>query len=216
METKQTNLIIAKNIADYRKRMKWTQLELAEHIHYSDKSVSKWERGEAIPDIDTLKLLAETFGITVNELVYFQEKQTISEPGINRAEKFTRKHFYITLIAVSAVLLSYGFSLLLLGTLAPTFFQTWWLPLLFYSLSLAFLVWFIFVLLWWPSLWQQICCSGLLWTLAVGLFLTLSSTKGIWMIFLFAGGIQMMLILWYFLKKSSRRGVTKMEFFPKK
>lgn len=216
METKQTNLIIAKNIADYRKKMKWTQIELADRIHYSDKSVSKWERGEAIPDIDTLKLLAETFGITVNELVYFQKQEPMLKQETKRAEKFTRKHFYITLIAFSAVLLCYGFSLLLLGTLAPSFFQNWWLPLLFYSLSFAFLVWFIFAVLWWPSLWQQICCSGLLWALVVGLFLTFSTTKGIWILFLFGGGIQLMFVLWYFLKKSSRRGITKMEFLPKK
>ena len=46
-----------------------TQASLAEKLNYSDKAVSKWERGESVPDVLTLMQLAELFGITVNELV---------------------------------------------------------------------------------------------------------------------------------------------------
>lgn len=46
-----------------------TQLELAEKLHYSDKSVSKWERGEALPDVVVLKKLGEIFGVTVSALI---------------------------------------------------------------------------------------------------------------------------------------------------
>ena len=55
--------IVAKNIADFRKSAGLTQSELAEKINYSDKSVSKWERGESIPDVITLAQLAEFFGV---------------------------------------------------------------------------------------------------------------------------------------------------------
>ncbi|NLK12438.1 MAG: helix-turn-helix transcriptional regulator, partial [Candidatus Phytoplasma sp.] len=47
-------LNIANNIIFYRKELKLTQFELAEKLNYSDKSISKWERGEGIPDIPTL------------------------------------------------------------------------------------------------------------------------------------------------------------------
>lgn len=60
---------IGANIASYRKRESMTQAGLAEKINYSDKAVSKWERGESIPDVLILVQLAELFGITVNELV---------------------------------------------------------------------------------------------------------------------------------------------------
>ena len=50
-------LIISKNIIKYRKKMGLTQLELAEKLNYSDKTLSKWERGESMPDIVTLKHL---------------------------------------------------------------------------------------------------------------------------------------------------------------
>ena len=50
-------LIIAKNIYDLRVARGMTQLELAEKLHYSDKSVSKWEKGDSLPEISTLVTL---------------------------------------------------------------------------------------------------------------------------------------------------------------
>ena len=60
---------IGSNIAAYRKRDGLTQASLAEKLNYSDKAVSKWERGESIPDVVTLMQMADLFGITVDELV---------------------------------------------------------------------------------------------------------------------------------------------------
>ena len=55
--------LLAKNLAYYRKASGLTQLELAEKFNYSDKSVSKWERGEGFPDVFVLKSLADFYGI---------------------------------------------------------------------------------------------------------------------------------------------------------
>ena len=57
------------NIVAYRKRSGLTQARLAEQLNYSDKAVSKWERGESVPDVLTLVQLAELFGTTVDELL---------------------------------------------------------------------------------------------------------------------------------------------------
>ena len=51
------------NIVTYRKRSGLTQAKLAEQLNYSDKAVSKWERGESMPDVLTLVQLAELFHI---------------------------------------------------------------------------------------------------------------------------------------------------------
>ena len=45
------NFIIAKNLSELRRKNKLTQLEVAEKLNYSDKAVSKWEQGEALPGI---------------------------------------------------------------------------------------------------------------------------------------------------------------------
>ena len=69
MDGEKLKLQIGSNIASYRKRAGLTQAGLAEKLNYSDKAVSKWERGESMPDVTTLVQLAEQFDITVNELV---------------------------------------------------------------------------------------------------------------------------------------------------
>jgi transcriptional regulator with XRE-family HTH domain len=60
---------IGANIAAYRKRLGLTQAGLAEKLNYSDKAISKWERGESVPDVLILCQLAELFEISVNDLV---------------------------------------------------------------------------------------------------------------------------------------------------
>ena len=69
MDGEKLKLQIGSNIANYRKGSGLTQAGLAEKLNYSDKAVSKWERGESMPDVTTLVQLAEQFGITVNDLL---------------------------------------------------------------------------------------------------------------------------------------------------
>lgn len=61
--------ILASNIAACRKKAGMTQAELAEKLGYSDKTVSKWERAEGLPDVLCLKRLADTFGVTTDALL---------------------------------------------------------------------------------------------------------------------------------------------------
>lgn len=69
MDGEKLKYQIGANIAAYRKRAGLTQAGLAEKLNYSDKAVSKWERGESVPDVLTLAMLSEQFGITVNDLL---------------------------------------------------------------------------------------------------------------------------------------------------
>jgi|GEM_PF-3155677 len=60
---------ISDQLIIYRKTFGYTQLELAEKINYSDKSISKWERAESMPDVYVLSQIAEVYGITVSDLI---------------------------------------------------------------------------------------------------------------------------------------------------
>lgn len=62
-------VVFAQNLISLRKQMKLTQIELAEKINYSDKAVSKWERGESIPDVTVLMTISSLFGVTLDFLV---------------------------------------------------------------------------------------------------------------------------------------------------
>ena len=63
------NINIGENIKNLRKRKEITQEELAEHLGISFQSISKWERGDGLPDITMLPDLAEFFNISIDELI---------------------------------------------------------------------------------------------------------------------------------------------------
>jgi len=62
-------VITASNIINLRTAKGMTQAELGELLNYSDKSVSKWERAEAVPDAYVLKKMSEIFGVTVDYIL---------------------------------------------------------------------------------------------------------------------------------------------------
>ena len=60
---------IGKFISEERKRKKYTQKELAEILGISDKTISKWERGNGFPEVSLLLPLCNELEISVNELL---------------------------------------------------------------------------------------------------------------------------------------------------
>ena len=77
MQLDELKLVAAGNIINLRTAAGLTQAELGAKLNYSDKSISKWERGEAIPDAFVLKQMAELFGVTVD---YILSSHTDWEP----------------------------------------------------------------------------------------------------------------------------------------
>ena len=101
---------IGKFIAECRKEKKITQLELAEQLGVTDRSVSNWENGKNMPDLSLFKPLCETLDITINELLSaeklskekYQEK--FEENIVNTIDYSTKKinqyHQVISLITI--------------------------------------------------------------------------------------------------------------------
>jgi transcriptional regulator with XRE-family HTH domain len=77
MQLEELKLVAAGNLINLRTAAGLTQAELGAKLNYSDKSISKWERGEAIPDAYVLKQMAELFGVTVD---YILSSHTDWEP----------------------------------------------------------------------------------------------------------------------------------------
>lgn len=69
MDDEKVKTRIGANIAYYRKKIGMTQAGLGERLNYSDKAVSKWERGDSIPDVLTLMQIASLFEVTVDALL---------------------------------------------------------------------------------------------------------------------------------------------------
>ena len=115
MDLGELKLISASNIINLRTSAGMTQAELGARLNYSDKSVSKWERGEAIPDAYVLTQLAEIFGVTVDALLTSHDKW---EPAPDPDEVPDRSYSVDMIIAVAVI----G-----VWTLALTAFVALWL-----------------------------------------------------------------------------------------
>lgn len=98
--------IFAQNLISLRKQMKITQVEFAEKINYSDKAVSKWERGESIPDVAVLKGIAQFFGVTIDFMVSEHPKaEPIESKSAYAKSVHNKNHVLISAIVVIAVLI---------------------------------------------------------------------------------------------------------------
>ena len=62
-------MILADKIIHHRKKNGWSQEELAEKVHVSRQSVSKWESAQSVPDLEKILLLANLFGVTTDYLL---------------------------------------------------------------------------------------------------------------------------------------------------
>lgn len=71
---------IGRHIADYRKKAACTQEQLAGELHVTRQTVSSWENGRTLPDVETLANVAAALGVSVEELIYGKR----ADPGLNR------------------------------------------------------------------------------------------------------------------------------------
>ena len=127
---------IGANIAAYRKRLRMTQAGLAEKLNYSDKAVSKWERGESVPDVLILCQLAELFEITVNDLVVDPNALPENPGAVERVmgiavEKTLKRKADKRIILSLSSLLVWSVALLLFVLLSSFGIEKTWLAFIF-------------------------------------------------------------------------------------
>ena len=100
---------VAHNISALRRAHGMTQLQLAERLNYSDKAISKWERGDSLPDIVMLKTIADLFGVTVDYLITENHPEDEAIPTEEATAKTTaaelrhRRHTLITSMSILLV-----------------------------------------------------------------------------------------------------------------
>lgn len=102
----ELKLVVAGNLIKLRQKAGMTQAELGAKINYSDKSVSKWERGEALPDAYVLMRLAEIYGLTVNDLLHDDSGWQDPAEKEKAAEKAAAPTFsagMVTLVAIVGI-----------------------------------------------------------------------------------------------------------------
>ena len=142
---------VGKNISLYRKANKDTQASLGQKLSYSDKAVSKWERGESLPDVYVLTRIAALYNVTVGNLI------GETKPDLQVSPYLRLFVFLLTgaLIFVIATVLIVAFELFNVP------FNTW--LFLLYAAALTAVAAVVYTSIWWNHWWQLGAWSAAIW-----------------------------------------------------
>lgn len=192
MEEAALRRTVAKNIAAYRKSHGDTQMDLADKLNYSDKSVSKWERGESLPDICVLTQIASMYGVTVSNLIGEVEPPEQSKP---------HHHLFVTALSVALVLLI-AVCLFTAFELVHVPFRSWLFFL--YAIPAAAIVCLVFTCLWWDWFWRGAAITALIWSLVLCVVLSFPEAH-LSLLFTVSAALQVIVILWVLFQKSRKK-----------
>ena len=194
MQTDEATLrkTVAKNIAQYRKAHHDTQLDLATKLNYSDKSVSKWERGESLPDVYILSQIAELYGVSVSALI-----------GEIQPPKESKPHYHMFILLLSlALTMAVATLLFSMFMICKVDYPAW--MFFVYALPVCSIICIVFTSLWWGILWQGVSVSALIWTLGLSLYLSFE-LENVSLIFLVCAALQVLTLLWEGFRKFLQR-----------
>ena len=205
MDDEKLKYQIGANIAAYRKRAGLTQMGLAEKLNYSDKAVSKWERGESVPDVLTLMQLAAQFEITVNDLLVDPEALpgnpgTLEKAMTQVSEKaLKRKANKNVILALSSTLVWFVALLAFVLLSSFDFLEKYSCLLFFYAIPANAIVLLSLRSAWHDFRWNKALISAITWGSLLSIYVTLWAVLDIhfWKIFLLGIPGQIAIFLWF-------------------
>lgn len=198
MDEMQFKKTVAENIAHYRKAAGMTQGALAQKINYTDKSVSKWERADGLPDAYVLNEIADIFGITLNDLVSAEKA-----PGTAKAvKKLSVKKKIIPFLSAGlvwlvAAVLYVAAEMFNLGE----YFRTW--LIFMYAIPISFIVLTVFFCIWRGNGYRCVAVSGIIWGVFACAKLVIPTEKANLLVIV-AAIMQVLTILWFYMMHHSR------------
>lgn len=210
MDSEKLKYQIGRNIATYRKRCGLTQAGLAEKLNYSDKAVSKWERGESVPDVITLVQLAEQLEIPINELVADPEELP-ADTGIVQqtmgkvVEKTLKRKANKTIILWLSSILVWFVMLLIYVVLASFGIREGALAFL-YGIPINAIVLLSLRSAWHDFRRNQLYISALVWGTLLCVHLTLLTVckMNLWRLYLLGIPGQLAILFWFRLFRSGK------------
>ncbi len=193
---------IAKNITELRLLNNMTQTELGERLNYSDKTISKWERGESAPDISVIAEIADIFGVSIDYLAGREQTDEPEEKSELREVRYNRRVIsYISeslvwLIAVTAYIIT---------SLVARHATFQWLFFV-YALPIVLIVKLVFNSIWFNVRHNYYIISALIWSILATIHITFRHFGvNVSLVYLLGVGGQIVVILWSFIKKPRRK-----------
>lgn len=157
-----------------------TQLELAERLNFSDKAVSKWERAESMPDVYTVKQLADLFQVSVDDLLTPSEEweKPVVKGVLDKKHRITGGLItLVVLVSIVAIALLVFVILWLAGLPEPRVFV--------YMLPAVFITWLVLNSTLLDGKHNRYITMGLVFSVVAVVYAALISLNP-WQLFLFA------------------------------
>ncbi len=188
------NITIGKKLLYLRKKSKLTQAELAEKLNYSDKAISKWEKGESLPSVEVFYKISKLYGVSLD---YIIGDETIEPQPIKNDD---RKRIYLNITHLSV--LAIWFVALLLFVLFDIITHTSQWMVFAWATPASFLVVMVFDCIWHKHKGLYVLISLLMWSLLL-CFVLQFLTFNIWKILLVGIPLQIAVIVWSRMEKKS-------------
>ena len=190
---KPLNEIVAQNLVELRKKSGLTQQQLAENFSYSDKTVSKWELGYAIPSVEVLKSLADYYGVNVD---YFLVEHQISAEVEKKNKSKVDNHGLVVGLMDAVILLIV--TMVFVWSILNSETEPYW-QVFVWGASGCLLLTTVFIRRWWKNdkVSLLICGSLFVWVLITAFYLQFL-TQNVWYIYFI--GIPMQLIAFILFK----------------
>lgn len=170
-------MTIAKNITELRKVNNMTQLELAERLNYSDKAVSKWERGASIPDIAVLVEIADLFCVSLDYIVREDhdklEPLTDAESELVKKAQRANRHTHLAILGISTQFIFFlaMIAAIVVDMCLPSSPYRWLAFL--YAVPVASIVCLVFNSIWFNPRLNYLIISILMWSILASIHLSL-------------------------------------------
>ena len=190
-----TKNTVAKNIVRLRQASGMTQAELAAKLNYSDKAVSKWERGESMPDVAVLSKIADLFQVSLDWLV--RGEVMSAEPAVKERSRINR--VMITVMSVILVWLVAALVFMVIHLITGGNVAN--ILVFIYAVPASLIVWLVFNSIWFRPRMNYLIISLLMWSLLATIHMTiLPFGYNVWPIYILGIPGQLIIYVWSRLK----------------
>lgn len=194
---------VAANLIRLRTAAGLTQSELGDKLNYSDKSVSKWERGDAAPDVFVMKQIADIYGVTVDYLLQpHEENEGMPAPAGEDADYSTAIITTVSILGIWTVALLIFVILWLTGSIVWQIFV--------YAIPISLITLLVLHSIWRGGRWNQYIIAALVLSMILTVYLSLLPSNP-WQLFLLAIPAELVVFLSFRIKRRRKSPVSTAE-----
>ena len=194
---------VAANLTRLRTAAGLTQSELGDKLNYSDKSVSKWERGDAVPDVFVMKQIADIYGVTVDYLLQPHDGNEDAPLPVGEDADYST-----TIITTVSILGIWTVALLIFVILWLTGSIVW--QIFVYAIPISLVTLLVLHSIWRGGRWNQYIIAALVLSVILTVYLSLLPSNP-WQLFLVAIPAELVVFLSFRIKRRRKFPVSTAE-----